>query len=99
MERVGIKGQAGGFASAAFVSFFEQPYSNAKEAALAVIPTLDFAQDVHLELLNQGVYPITRGLVVFVISTPMDEQKIDQIIKRFESALALVKPMANEIQS
>jgi hypothetical protein len=49
--------------------------------------------------LNQGVYPITRGTVVFVISTPMDEQKIDQIVKRFEATLEVVKPMAPEFQS
>jgi len=98
LDNAGIKGQAGGFASAAFVSFFEQPYSNAKEAALAVIPTLDFAKDVHLELLNQGLYPITRGLVVFVVSTPMDEKKINQIIQRFEATLESVKPLAAECQ-
>lgn len=94
LDRVGIQSQVGGFASAAFAYFFDQSFSNAKEAALAVIPTLEFAQDVHLELLNQGVYPITRGIVVFVISTPMDEQKIDQIVKRFEATLEVVKPMA-----
>ena len=99
LDRAGIIGQVGGFASAAFAYFFDQSFSNAKEAALAVIPTLEFAQDVHLELLNQGVYPITRGTVVFVISTPMDEQNIDQIVNRFEASLKVVKPIALELQS
>jgi glutamate-1-semialdehyde 2,1-aminomutase len=87
MDSVGIKGQIGGFGSTAFVYFFDQPFENAKEAALAVIPTLEFAQDVHLEMLNQGLYAITRGLVAFAVSTPMNEQKIDQIVDRFGKAL------------
>lgn len=97
LQDTGIKGQTGGFGSAAFVYFFEQPFSNAKEAALAVIPSLEFAQNVHLELLNQGVYPITRGMIVFTISTPMDEQIVDQIATRFRKTLERVKPLAEEL--
>ena len=93
MDRAGIKGQIGGFGSTAFVYFFEQPFENAKEAALAVMPTLEFAQNVHLEMLNRGLYAITRGMIAFAVSTPMNEQKIDQIIDRFGRALEFAKPL------
>jgi glutamate-1-semialdehyde aminotransferase len=97
LNSAGIKGRAGGFASTAFVYFFEHSFSNAKEAVMAAIPTLEFSQDVHLALLNQGVFPITRGTVAFIISTPMDEQTIEQIVARFEEALKITKPIADEM--
>jgi len=97
MDRAAVSGQVGGFGSSAFVYFFEQPFSNAKQAALAVIPTLEFAQNLHLELLNQGLFAITRGLVAFTLSTPMDQQQVDRIIDCFGKALEVVKPLADEI--
>ena len=99
MARVGVMGQVGGFASNTFVYFFEQPFSNAKEAATAVIPTLDFAQHFHVEMQNQGIYAITRGMIAFSMSTPMDEEETDRIIRRFGRALDTVKPLADELES
>jgi glutamate-1-semialdehyde 2,1-aminomutase len=97
MEQVGVKGQVRGSGSAAFALFFEEPYRNAKEAVQAVIPTLELAQDFHLALLNQGVYSIAKGMLIFVISTPMDESTVDLITERFKTALEQIKPLADEI--
>ena len=97
MEQVGVKGQVCGSGSAAFALFFEEPFRNAKEAVQAVIPTLELAQDFHLALLNQGVYSIAKGMLIFVISTPMDESTVDLITERFKTALEQIKPLADEI--
>ena len=62
-----------------------------------MIPTLELAQDFHLALLNQGVYSIAKGMLIFVISTPMDESTVDLITERFKTALEQIKPLADEI--
>lgn len=97
MDQVGITGQVRGVGSATFSLFFEEPYRNAKEAVLSVIPTLELAQDFHLALLNQGIYAIAKGMMGFVISTPMDESTVDLIAERFKKALDQIKPLADVI--
>ena len=97
MDRVGVTGQVGGVGSAAFAVFFDKPYRNAREAVQAVLPSLEFAQDFNLALLNQGVYGIAKGMMGFVVSTPMDESTVDLIAERFKAALEQTKPLADEI--
>jgi glutamate-1-semialdehyde 2,1-aminomutase len=97
MDQVAVTGQVVGFGSAAFVVFFDEPYCNAREAVQAVIPSLEFAQDFNLALLNQGVYGISKGMMGFVVSTPMDDSTVDLITERFTRALKLTKPLADEI--
>lgn len=98
MDRIGVAGQIGGFGSAAFAVFFNEPCRNARDAVQAVIPTLEFAQDFNLALLNQGVYGIFKGMMGFVVSTPMDDSTIDLIAERFTRALEQTKPIADEIR-
>ena len=95
MGQAGIKGQARGAGSTAFSLFVEEPHRNAKEAVQAVAPTRELARNLHLALLNQGVYTIARGMLIFVISTPMDEFIVDLIAERFKLALEQTKPLAS----
>lgn len=97
LDEVGIIGQIRSVGSAAFSLFFAEPYRNAREAVLSVIPTLALAQDFHLALLNQGVYAIAKGMMGFIISTPMDETTVDLITARYKKALEQIKPLADEI--
>ena len=97
MDEVGITGQVRSVGSAIFSLFFEEPYRNAKEAVRSVIPSLELAQDFHLALLNQGIYAIAKGMMGFIISTPMDESTVDLIAERFKNALEQIKPLADEI--
>ncbi|MCG6911315.1 MAG: aspartate aminotransferase family protein [Deltaproteobacteria bacterium] len=97
MDEVGITGQVCGVGSAAFSLFFDTPFRNAREAVTAVIPTLELAQDFHLALLNQGVYAIAKGMVGFIISTPMDVSIVDLISERYRKALEQIKPIAEAV--
>ena len=99
LDEVGITGQIRNVGSAAFSLFFEEPYRNAKEAVLSVIPTLELALDFHLALLNQGIYAIAKGMMGFIISTPMDESTVDLITARYKKALEQIKPIADEINA
>lgn len=97
LDGAGLKGRVGGFGSMALVCFTEQPFNNAREAVLAIMPTLEMTQILHLELVNQGVYAIARGIIGFTVSTPMDDQEVDLIASRFGRALEVIAPLAKEL--
>jgi len=97
MDQVGVPGQGGGFGSAVFILFSKAPWRNAKETVLAAGPSTAFIEDLHIALLNQGVYAIARGTLGFIISTPMSASTVKTITGRFKHALEITKPLADKI--
>lgn len=98
MDQVGVKGQVCGLGSVAFAMFFEGPYRNASEAVRSIVPTLELSQNFHLALLNEGIYAIAKGIMGFVVSTPMNDSTVDLIIERYKKALEHIKPVADAIE-
>jgi len=96
LDQTGIPGQVGGFASTVYVLFSEAPWRNAREAVLAAAPTVEYAENLHLALLNRGVYAIGRGTLGFILSTPMDEKTVDTIAMHFKDALEQTKPIVDD---
>jgi glutamate-1-semialdehyde 2,1-aminomutase len=96
MERVGIRGRAGGRGSLVGTIWTERQLDNAKDVVLGFLESGDLSAVLHREMLNRGVFSASRGM--YVISTPMDEAVIDAVIGEFEDALQLIKPYAAEIR-
>ena len=95
-EKVGIRGGTRGIGSLAGIAFTDKELNNSKDVVLSMIPSFELMQYLHLEMLNRGVFFLHRG--VFTVSTPMTETEIDKCIASFEASLALLKPVADEIQ-
>jgi glutamate-1-semialdehyde 2,1-aminomutase len=95
-EKVGIPGGTRGIGSLAAIAFTDKELSNSKDVILSMIPSFELMQYLHLEMLNQGVFFLHRGM--FTVSTPMAETEIDICVEAFEQSLELLKPLAAEIQ-
>lgn len=96
MDRVGIRGRAGGYGSLVGTIWTGRELRNAKDVVLGFLESGDLSAVLHWEMLNRGVFFASRGM--WVISTPMDEAVIDRVIAEFEAALDLIKPYAAEIE-
>jgi len=96
MERVGIRGRAGGWGSLVGTIWTGRELDNAKDVVLGFLESGDLSAVLHLEMLNRGIFFASRGM--YVISTPMDEAIIDEVIAEFEGALQVIKPYAAEIK-
>ena len=94
MDRVGIRGRAGGWGSLVGTLWTERELDNAKDVVLGFLDSGDISALLHWELLNRGVFFAARGM--YVISTPMDEAIIDKVIEEFAGALQLIKPYVAE---
>ncbi|MBW2367267.1 MAG: aspartate aminotransferase family protein [Deltaproteobacteria bacterium] len=94
MQSAGVKGQVSGYGSCILLWFFDQPATNGKEFVKYVAPTMDFSKMMHIELLNRGLYCGCKGFVLMSLSTPMDEEVVDTIVKTFSEALEVVAPLA-----
>ncbi len=96
MERVGIRGRAGGWGSLVGTIWTGRELSNAKDVVLGFLDSGDISAVLHWEMLNRGIFFASRGM--YVISTPMDEAIIDRVVEEFEGALQVIKPYVAEIK-
>ncbi len=94
MERVGIRGRAGGWGSLVGTIWTEREFSNAKDVVLGFLDSGDVSAVLHWEMLNRGIFYASRGM--YVISTPMDEAIVDRVVEEFEGALQTIKPYVAE---
>ena len=94
MDRVGIRGRAGGWGSLVGTIWTGRELNNAKDVVLGFLDSGDLSAVLHWEMLNRGIFFASRGM--YVISTPMDEPIIDKVVEEFEGALQLIKPYVAE---
>jgi glutamate-1-semialdehyde 2,1-aminomutase len=94
MERVGVRGQAGGWGSLVGTIWTGRELNNAKDVVLGFLDSGDISAVLHWEMLNRGVFFSARGM--YVISTPMDEAVIDKVVGEFEGALQVIRPYVAE---
>ncbi len=90
----GIKGSFEQFSSMGMLRFSDQKISNSREAMMAFQSYIEFLDLLHIEMLNRGVFFISRGM--FILSTPMGEKEIDKTAKIFGETLQFLKPVAVE---
>jgi glutamate-1-semialdehyde 2,1-aminomutase len=96
MDRVGIRGQAGGCGSLVGTIWTGRELVNAKDVVLGFLDSGDISTVLHWEMLNRGIFYASRGM--YVISTPMDEAIVDEVIEEFAGALETIKPYVAEIK-
>jgi glutamate-1-semialdehyde 2,1-aminomutase len=94
-QRVGIKGQAVGFGSILIIHWTDQSLTTSRDFVRSIIAVGELPQLLHMEMLNRGIFSVTRGM--YSVSTAMTEREIDQAIASFESTLQLLKPYAAEV--
>ncbi len=95
MSDNGVRGQVAGYGSVLMIWFFEKPVTNGKEFASSVINCMEITKMMHLELMNQGIYCGSKGFLMIVLSTPMNEEVADIIVNKFRSAMAVVAPLTS----
>ena len=96
IDRVGIRGRAGGWGSLVGTIWTGRELENAKDVVLGFLDGGDLSAVLHWEMLNRGIFFASRGM--YVISTPMDEAVIDEVVAEFEGALEVIKPYVAEIK-
>ncbi len=94
MDRVGIRGRAGGWGSLVGTIWTGRELNNAKDVVLGFLDSGDLSAVLHWEMLNRGIFFASRGM--YVISTPMDEAIVDKVIEEFQGALEVIKPYVAE---
>jgi glutamate-1-semialdehyde 2,1-aminomutase len=86
-DEVGLVGQVTGMGSTLNVHLTPLPVVDYRSGATVAKKA---SWLLHLALLNRGVFSVPRGM--FCISTPMDNQIVDDTIIRFTDALKQVRP-------
>ena len=90
LKEVGVKGQVTGAGSLVNVHWLEESPRNARDTAMGQFKTAGLSGLINLELLNRGVFSTHRGM--YSLSTPMTEKEVDEAIKKFSEAVAVLKP-------
>ncbi|MHA1345754.1 MAG: aminotransferase class III-fold pyridoxal phosphate-dependent enzyme [Candidatus Heimdallarchaeaceae archaeon] len=96
LDELEIKGQVSGLQSLVYVYLFNEPVVNGRQTVFKLIPTLNFSKYLTLALAINGIYAVSRGITAFILSTPMDEKVVDEIISRYKKAMLMVLPLYNQ---
>ena len=96
-DNLGIIGGTRGIGSMVGIAFTDKPLHTSKDVVLSLFPAIELMQYLHIDMLNQGVFFLNRGM--FTVSTPMNEEIIDHTINVFKKSLERLKPMVEEVQT
>ncbi|MHA1110166.1 MAG: aspartate aminotransferase family protein [Promethearchaeota archaeon] len=79
--------------SLVYLHIFDTKYTNAREYDLNLLPNYPSLRYLHLELLNQGLFLYHKSCMQYILSTVMNRQVIDTVLKKTYNALVTVKPI------
>ncbi len=99
LKELNIKGQVSGLQSLAYVYLFDDPVVDGRQTVFNLIPTLELSKYLTLALAINGIYAVSRGVTAFILSTPMDEAVVDEIVKRYKKAMEMILPLYNQIKN
>ncbi|MEQ8485449.1 MAG: aspartate aminotransferase family protein [Pseudomonadales bacterium] len=88
--RVGIRGQAVGFASLTNLHLTDQPLNDARDTLAGRAAAGPVSQLLHLAMLQRGI--ASAGRLMYCISTPMGTQEVDTALAALEDALRALRP-------
>lgn len=89
-DRVGIRGQALGFASLNNIHFSDGPLNDARATLAARAESGNINQLLHLAMLQRGIASASR--LMYCMSTPMSVTEVDSALDALEDALRELKP-------
>jgi glutamate-1-semialdehyde 2,1-aminomutase len=93
-EQARVAGRTRGIGSLVGIALTEAPLATSRDVVASLAATGEVLHFLHLELLNRGVYFMSRGM--FVVSTPMTVAEIDRTVAIFGEALETVRPLIAE---
>jgi glutamate-1-semialdehyde 2,1-aminomutase len=95
IQKNGIRGHVTGYGSLFAVHWIKDEPKTARDTFGWFLKTGDFQKLFHLEMLNRGIFSAPRSM--YVLSTPMTEQVVDQVVEAFEGTLEMLRPVAADI--
>ena len=98
LKELGIEGQVCGLQSLLYVYLFKEPVIDGRKTVFSLIPTLNLSRYLTMALAINGLYAVSRGITAFILSTPMNEEIIDEIVERYKKAMQMVLPIYNHIK-
>ncbi|MHA1736977.1 MAG: aminotransferase class III-fold pyridoxal phosphate-dependent enzyme [Candidatus Heimdallarchaeota archaeon] len=98
MVDLDIRCQVGGIQSISYLQFFDEKASNKQEVYNYTIPYMELSKFVHMALGINGLFAIVKGILGFFLTTIMDEDTIDEILKRFRKTMEMVLPIYEEVK-
>lgn len=90
LRQAGIAAQVTGMGSLAAVHWCSSPLYTARDAADSLRRAGDLPALFHLEMLNNAVFAAPRGM--YVLSTPMTQRVVDEVIQAFGATLDRLRP-------
>ena len=90
----GLQGQATGVGSVIGIHWTEDEIVNAGDVVLAQERSGQLTKLLHLELINRGIFSSSRGLLI--LSTPMGETEIEQLLTAFGESLDTLQPFVRD---
>ena len=97
MASLGVTCTVGGIQSLNYMHFQDHPPVNAKNLSFDTIPYLELGKYLQIAMTINGLYTVSRGVTAFILSTPMDEKVIDEIIERFKKSVEMVLPIYKDV--
>ena len=89
LDEAGVPARMTGRGSLMQVHFTDGPVQDYRDAARGKAKGV--AHWLHLALLNRGIYPASRGMII--VSTPMSQREIDRMVSCFREAVADILPL------
>ncbi len=98
MDSLGVKCSVGCMQSLVYVHLTEESPVNAKKLSFDTIPYLELGKYLQVAMAINGLYTVSRGVTAFILSTPMDEKIIDEIVVRFKKSMEMVIPIYEDVK-
>ncbi|MHA1555448.1 MAG: aminotransferase class III-fold pyridoxal phosphate-dependent enzyme [Candidatus Heimdallarchaeota archaeon] len=98
MDSLGVICSVGCMQSLVYVHLTEESPVNAKQLSFDTIPYLELGKYLQIALVINGLYTVSRGVTAFILSTPMDEKIIDEIVERFKKSMEMVLPIYEDVR-
>lgn len=93
IDELGMKARVGGIQSLTYIHMFEEEPINVQQLSIKTIPFLEFSKYLQVAMAINGIYTVSRGVTALILSTPMDKNIIDQILKKMKQSFEMVLPL------
>ncbi|MHA1125324.1 MAG: aminotransferase class III-fold pyridoxal phosphate-dependent enzyme [Candidatus Heimdallarchaeota archaeon] len=97
MESLGVTCTVGRAQSMVYVHLQDKAPVNTKQLSFDTIPYLELGKYLQVAMAINNLYTVSRGVTAFMLSTPMDEKIIDEIIVRFTKSFEMVLPLYKDV--
>jgi len=97
MDSLGVTCNVGRTQSMVYMHFQDKAPINAKQLSFDTIQYLELGKYLQVAMAINNLYTVSRGITAFMLSTPMNEQIIDEIIVRFTKSMEMVLPLYKDV--